>query len=78
MSDEQIRGQIKPLDDETAYYDVGGIPLIEAVTHIEIGPCIYCGRDPGEEGMLDSARIDPDGVMRGTSVCPACIELLPT
>lgn len=55
---------------------IDGVPLEEMAMSIEIGPCATCGK-PAEEskgGVLQDAYVE-NGVLKGTSICPECMEV---
>lgn len=60
-------GDVNPLEK------VSGVPLAE-VTRMNVTPCVVCGRDDMEGGMLDDAHLDENGVLQGTSYCAGCAE----
>lgn len=70
-----VRGKIHLLDDEDKVEMYKGVPLCEQALEIELGPCVSCGAEPGEEGALMNSYVK-GGVMRGETVCGDCLTIL--
>lgn len=52
-------------------------PGPEVVLQMEVGPCVHCGYELGEDfavGALDPTGLTDDGILVGDHVCLECMK----